>query len=197
MSVFAGLSFAFAGRFSVKTNALKALVLDNGGEVKDEVDGKTNYIIVGSNPGAKINHEGVPLMTEKFVTESIESQSLAKDAIWKRGTKRAREVKEDAVSKESDDVKRDADAPIQTELFQGKSFFLHDIENNDDNKKKIQNHGGKIASEIRGSYVVIAQSCNNDMGRSAIQADVEVVGTHFLDACIAASALQEPWRYRT
>ena len=54
-NLFEKKSFVITGSFiDIKRNELEILIKDNGGKVTNKVSNKTNYLILGENPGSKL-----------------------------------------------------------------------------------------------------------------------------------------------
>ena len=54
-NLFEKKSFVITGSFiDIKRNELEILIKDNGGKVTNKVSNKTNYLILGKNPGSKL-----------------------------------------------------------------------------------------------------------------------------------------------
>ena len=65
----AGKSFVFTGGLANRTREEAGeLVVQNGGKVSGSVSKKTDYVVVGTDPGSKYNKAkelGVPILTEQ------------------------------------------------------------------------------------------------------------------------------------
>ena len=68
-------SFVITGTLSIKRDELKDKLITNGGKVIDSVSKKTNYVIVGENPGSKYDKAlklGITILSEKEILDMLE-----------------------------------------------------------------------------------------------------------------------------
>ncbi len=74
-----GLNIVVTGTLQAYTrDGIKALIKENGGKSADSVSKKTDYVIVGDNPGSKAEKAtklGVPILTEQQLIDMINNRS--------------------------------------------------------------------------------------------------------------------------
>ena len=74
-----GLNIVVTGTLQAYTrDGIKALIKENGGKSADSVSKKTDYVIVGDNPGSKAEKAsklGVPILSEQQLIDMINSRS--------------------------------------------------------------------------------------------------------------------------
>ena len=67
-------SFVITGTLSIKRDELKDKIIMNGGKVIDSVSKKTDYLILGENPGSKYDKAmkiGITILTEKEILDML------------------------------------------------------------------------------------------------------------------------------
>ena len=73
-----GLNIVVTGTLQAYSrDGIKALIKENGGKSADSVSKKTDYVVVGDNPGSKAEKAvklGVPILTEQQLIEMINSR---------------------------------------------------------------------------------------------------------------------------
>lgn len=80
--VFDGEVFCVSGAFSVTQAAMRALVITNGGEVVDTPNKRCTFLIsdqLGSAKTAKAQKDGIDIVTEEWVNESISAGKKSTD----------------------------------------------------------------------------------------------------------------------
>ena len=68
-------SFVITGTLSIKRDELKDKIITNGGKVIDSVSKKTDYVILGDNPGSKYDKAvklNITILNEKEILEMLE-----------------------------------------------------------------------------------------------------------------------------
>ncbi len=74
-----GLNIVVTGTLQAYTrDGIKALIKENGGKSADSVSKKTDYVVVGDNPGSKAEKAsklGVPILSEQQLIDLINSRS--------------------------------------------------------------------------------------------------------------------------
>ncbi len=73
-SFFAGKTFVITGELSKPRDEFKALIEKSGGRVSGSVSKKTDYLLLGENPGSKkekADELGVKIMSESEFWEKI------------------------------------------------------------------------------------------------------------------------------
>jgi len=77
-SIFAGKTFVVTGTLSSFTrDGIKTYIQERGGRVSSSVSAKTDYLVVGENPGSKFekaNQLGIPVLGEAALLEMGESE---------------------------------------------------------------------------------------------------------------------------
>ncbi len=69
-------SFVITGTLSIKRDELKDKIITNGGKVIDSVSKKTDYVILGDNPGSKYDKAmklGIKILNEKEILDMLEN----------------------------------------------------------------------------------------------------------------------------
>ena len=73
---FAGKTFVFTGALSRPREEFERLVVENGGKASSSVSKKTDYVVVGSEPGSKYDKAkslGVPILSESAFEKLLRS----------------------------------------------------------------------------------------------------------------------------
>jgi len=73
-----GLTFVITGELSRPREEVKALLRRLGAKVTDSVSRKTSYLVVGENPGSKLEKAralGVPTLTEEELYRLLEART--------------------------------------------------------------------------------------------------------------------------
>ena len=68
-------SFVITGTLSIKRDELKDKIITNGGKVIESVSRKTDYVILGENPGSKYDKAillKIPILNEKQILDMLE-----------------------------------------------------------------------------------------------------------------------------
>ena len=69
-----GLSFVITGSFNeITRDEIKELIESNGGKVSSSVSKKTNYLILGSEPGSKLDK------AKEFGTKTLDLDGLKRE----------------------------------------------------------------------------------------------------------------------
>ncbi len=79
-----GLTFAITGELSRPREEVKALLLRLGAKVTDSVSRKTSYLVVGENPGSKLEKAralGVPTLGEEELFRLVAERTGAKTSV--------------------------------------------------------------------------------------------------------------------
>lgn len=72
--VFQGKTLVITGTLSISREEAKKIIQDNGGKVSGSVSAKTNYVLVGENPGSKADEAtklGVKILTEEAFLKMV------------------------------------------------------------------------------------------------------------------------------
>ena len=67
-------SFVITGTLSIKRDELKDMIITNGGKVIDSVSKKTDYVILGDNPGSKYDKAiklNIPILNEEEILDML------------------------------------------------------------------------------------------------------------------------------
>src|SRR5699024_10873137 len=67
-------SFVITGTLNIKRDDLKDKIITNGGKVIESVSRKTDYLILGENPGSKYEKAknlNIPILNEKEILEML------------------------------------------------------------------------------------------------------------------------------
>ena len=70
-------NFVITGTLSIKRDELKDKIITNGGKVIESVSKKTNYVILGENPGSKYDKAkklNIPILNEQEILEMLEEK---------------------------------------------------------------------------------------------------------------------------
>ena len=68
-------NFVITGTLTIKRDELKDRIIMNGGKVIESVSRKTNYVVLGENPGSKYDKAiklNIPILNEKEILELLE-----------------------------------------------------------------------------------------------------------------------------
>ncbi len=75
-------SFVITGTLNIKRDELKDKIITNGGKVIDSVSKKTDYLILGENPGSKYEKAiklNIPILNEKEILNLLNINSIKGD----------------------------------------------------------------------------------------------------------------------
>ena len=79
-----GLNIVVTGTLqNYSREGIKALIKENGGKSADSVSKKTDYVVVGENPGSKAEKAaqlGVPIISEQQLIEMISASAARPQA---------------------------------------------------------------------------------------------------------------------
>ncbi len=68
-------NFVITGTLNIKRDELKDKIITNGGKVIESVSKKTNYVVLGDNPGSKYDKAiklNIPILTEQEILDMLE-----------------------------------------------------------------------------------------------------------------------------
>ncbi len=69
-------SFVITGTLNIKRDELKDMIITNGGKVIESVSRKTDYLVLGENPGSKYEKAkllGIPILNEEEILDMLEN----------------------------------------------------------------------------------------------------------------------------
>lgn len=69
-------SFVITGTLNIKRDELKDMIITNGGKVIESVSRKTDYLVLGENPGSKYDKAmllGIPILNEEEILDMLEN----------------------------------------------------------------------------------------------------------------------------
>ena len=68
-------NFVITGTLNMRRDELKDKIITNGGKVIESVSRKTDYVILGENPGSKYDKAiklNIPILNEKEILDMLE-----------------------------------------------------------------------------------------------------------------------------